>query len=369
MMKLAGHISRWTHSHAVSQETCSQSRFVLARIFRFPLAAVPRGIALFFGSFSILNVLGELAHDGFDANIWWIHIVLPHGLSHGLFLLSGLLLVATAVTRSPSRYLRVATSLVCGVLSAIAIKNSVTYYELKSAGRIQAPVWFPLSMFIAAALLTVAVWCWAQSKANRDEKKHRGMLLSTVLIAACVSVIFPLAQMVCFGYTDYRTPSDAAIVFGAKAYASGRPSTALADRVATSCELYHQGLVRKLIFSGGPGHGEFHETEVMRRYAVSLGVPNEAIICDEHGLNTQATAINTAPLLDQHGISRALAVSHFYHLPRIKLCFRRVGVKVRTVPCRESATMLALPYYITREVAAFWWYYIRPLTPGCSSHS
>src|SRR5205823_1865729 len=59
-------------------------------------------------------------------------------------------------------------------------------------------------------------------------------------IAICIAAM-PLAQMVCFGNTDYRRPADAIVVFGAKAYADGTPSWALADRVRTGVELYQKG--------------------------------------------------------------------------------------------------------------------------------
>jgi uncharacterized SAM-binding protein YcdF (DUF218 family) len=99
----------------------------------------------------------------------------------------------------------------------------------------------------------------------------------------------------------------------------------------------------------------------MRRFAVSLGVPSNAILLDESGLSTQATADNTNAMLHRLGVERALVVSHFYHLPRLKLAFQRLGREVYTVPARETYTLTTLPVYLVREVAAVWWYYVRPL--------
>ena len=55
------------------------------------------------------------------------------------------------------------------------------------------------------------------------------------------------------------------------------------------------------------------------------------------------------------------AVSHFYHLPRIKMAYQRAGIEVYTVPARETRTLLKLPQFVAREVAAFWFYYARAL--------
>ena len=181
-----------------------------------------------------------------------------------------------------------------------------------------------------------------------------------VVVLTC-AVVFPLLEMFCFGKTDYRRQADAAVVLGARVYADGRPSDALADRVRTACELYRAGLVRKLVFSGGPGDGGVHETEAMRRMAVRLGVLPADITLDEKGFNTQATVANTESLLAGLDARRVLVVSHFYHLPRIKLAYQRKGLEVYTVPARETYLLRQMPYNMAREVAALWVYYLRPL--------
>jgi uncharacterized SAM-binding protein YcdF (DUF218 family) len=109
--------------------------------------------------------------------------------------------------------------------------------------------------------------------------------------------------------------------------------------------------------------GEIHETEGMRRFATTLknhAVPDDDILVDRAGVNTRATVENTCRLFREHGFERVLAVSHFYHLPRIKMAYQRAGHDVYTVPAKESYTLTMLPWYIAREVAALWLYYVRP---------
>ena len=55
---------------------------------------------------------------------------------------------------------------------------------------------------------------------------------------------------------------------------------------------------------------------------------------------------------------RIVAVSQFYHLPRIKLAYRRAGWDVLTVPAKSTERTL---YQVAREVPAFWVYYVRAL--------
>jgi uncharacterized SAM-binding protein YcdF (DUF218 family) len=174
------------------------------------------------------------------------------------------------------------------------------------------------------------------------------------------AVIFPVAQMICFGLTDYRRPADAIVVFGAGISPDGTPSLALCDRVRTGCLLYKQGLAPVLIFSGGREQ-PIDEPTMMKRLAVEMGVPAKAILLDPDGLNTDATVNNCRRLLPAMGAGRILAVSHFYHLPRVKMAFARAGIDVYTVPAEQTRILRALPYYMAREVAALWAYYFRPM--------
>ena len=104
----------------------------------------------------------------------------------------------------------------------------------------------------------------------------------------------------------------------------------------------------------------------MRKYALSHGVRAEDIFVDDKGLNTEATVRDTTPLFQQWHAQRVLAVSHFYHLPRIKLAYERAGLEVCTVPAHQGHLLGQMPFNMAREVAAFWSYYLKekPATPA-----
>ena len=66
----------------------------------------------------------------------------------------------------------------------------------------------------------------------------------------------------------------------------------------------------------------------MQRLALEAGVPTNDILQDPRGVDTAATVTNTATLFeemvkewadDRHREPIVLAVSHFYHLPRVKM--------------------------------------------------
>jgi len=322
--------------------------------------AAARGLALFIGGFSLLNVLGELRYPGFDANLWWIDLrPLDKGLSATFLAVASILLIAYG-TRPPRRTIRrTVTTAAVTILLAVATANAVVFHLLASGRVIAAGCPVAFSLFVAAGLTIVLLGSWADPLPMPVRRWTDGLVIGFVL-AAC-AVAFPLGQMFCFGMTDYRRPADVAVVFGARVYADGSLSQALGDRVRTACSLYQDGLVRKVVMSGGPRDGEIHETEGMRRMALHLGVPEADILVDERGLNTQATVRSTCGIFAARGLATVLVVSHFYHLPRIKLAYQRQGWEVYTVPARQARPLTALPLYMAREIAALWLYYLRPL--------
>jgi vancomycin permeability regulator SanA len=332
------------------------------RRFSWAEDALPRGLALFLGGFALLNIFGNLRAPGFDANLWWIDLrAVPAWLSNSMLLISAFCLISFAIRPQQSAVRCLLTIACIAVLGLAAALNAIEFYVLWIRGSIHAGFPIPFSLFVCAALFAIL---FARTAAVSETSRRT--LLPVLAVCAACAAIFPFAQMLFFGKTDYRRPADIAVVLGARVYADGRPSDALADRVRTACNLYRNGTVKKLLFSGGPGDGPIHETEGMKRMALQLGVKPEDILLDAHGVNTQATIKNTEAVFQQLHASRVLVVSHFYHLPRIKLAYHREGWEVYTVPAKESYLLRQMPYNMAREVAALWVYYFRPLA---ASHS
>ncbi|MHC4354827.1 MAG: YdcF family protein [Planctomycetota bacterium] len=325
------------------------------------LPAVSRGLAFFLGAFSLLNVLGDLLSPGFDSNHWWIDLRPIHSPAADIFLAAAaVFLLAYSIRPVLSAERRILTYAFVAALFLVTAWNAVTFYVLVIRRTIRSGFPVAFSVFVCGALATVLISLGEQKKTRRKKAQLRPRVTLVATVMICM-VGLPFAQMFCFGPTDYRRPADAIVVFGARVYADGRVSDALADRVRTGCELYKDGLAKRIIFSGGPGDGDVHETEAMRAMALKLGVPAQAIMLDRDGINTRATVSNTCAMFEDSEIRRVLAVSHFYHLPRIKMSYQRQDLEVYTVPAKESYTLTAMPYFMARETAALWVYYLRPL--------
>lgn len=323
-------------------EPDSNNRFV---------SEIARGFALFLGGFIGLGLMAQAVTPGFDLNLWWVDLrALPVPVAVICLALLSLTLLAHAVRPQwLSRWTWPARG-VLGLFLVFTLVNAIVFWRLLAGDHLASSLPIPLSLVFTVGLMMV--WFDIGTVPRTLPRWRRVFGAGIVFVLS-----FPLLQCLGFGKTDYRRPADVAVVFGARAYANGLPSDALADRVRTACQLYHEGMARRLWFSGGPGDGAVHETEAMRNMAIREGVPASAISVDPAGLNTAATVRNTAPALRG---SRVIAVSEFYHLPRIKLAYQRAGVDVLTVPAKPGHLARAwAPASTLREIPAFWSYCAR----------
>lgn len=313
------------------------------------------------GALIAFNTITALT-GGPDLNLWWLDLrALPAVGAHLALLLLAALLAAYAVRPTMGRVRCGITRVLVAAVALAAAINAARFAVLAGAGVVQAGTPIPFSLSVVfAALWTLP----ALGRKGTGAQASAGLMsgwparLAAPVAALVILAGLPFAQMVCFGRTDYRRAADVAVVFGAGVYADGTLSLALEDRLRTGIGLYHEGLAARLILSGGPGPGPVHETDAMRAFALAQGVRPGDVLVDRGGLNTRLTARHVDDLCARHGFERVLAVSHFYHLPRVKLAFQRCGREVYTVPARESRPLRGLPYYMAREAAAIWFYYL-----------
>jgi uncharacterized SAM-binding protein YcdF (DUF218 family) len=301
----------------------------------------------------------------FNATIWWIALPWLGQVAGAVAMVAaGVVLVAYATAPAMRAGRRRVTAAVCLLLAAATAWNGIGFYEVWRAWLIRPAVPLPLSFVLGGVLLFVAAAAvWAPA----PERRRGTAAVVVVVAAAACALAFPVAQVFFFGETDYRREAAVAVVFGAQVRDDGRLSTSLSDRMNTAIELYQSGQARKLLVSGGVGESGYNEALVMRDAAIAAGVPAEDVLVDGNGVNTAATVRNTRALVagasaDANGEPPTLrAVSHFYHLPRIKLTYARAGWDVLTVPAPGSAPIAETPALVVREIPAFWVYYLRPV--------
>ncbi|MDJ0754875.1 MAG: YdcF family protein [Ardenticatenaceae bacterium] len=137
-----------------------------------------------------------------------------------------------------------------------------------------------------------------------------------------------------FAERDDTRHADAAIVLGA-AVRNNRPTSIFRERINHAVDLYHDGTVEKLIFTGGVGRGDtMSEAAVARRYAISQGVDENDILIEEKSTNTIENLTFAYAVAQEEEVETFLIVSTPYHMKRAIWIADDLGMTAYSSPTR-----------------------------------
>lgn len=138
--------------------------------------------------------------------------------------------------------------------------------------------------------------------------------------------------------TDTPRKADVIVVFAGGVGESGKSGQGYLERVEEAVRLYKGGYAKHIIFSSGYMN-VFEEPMVMKAIAVSLGVPQEAIILEDKGGNTYENVKFSSRILADNGWNEILLVSSPYHMRRVDLVFSKIAkdIKVTYTPVSKSS--------------------------------
>ena len=156
---------------------------------------------------------------------------------------------------------------------------------------------------------------------TRDHILHLiSLALLFILLPRIITGIYTANRL----YQQPEAPENrVAIIFGAGLRRDGSPTAMLRDRVLTGAELYFSGKVEKLLMSGDNRFVDYNEPEAMRQFALSVGVPDDAIVLDYAGRRTYDTCYRAKAIF---GVESALLVTQGFHLPRAVFLCNMLGM-------------------------------------------
>jgi uncharacterized SAM-binding protein YcdF (DUF218 family) len=135
---------------------------------------------------------------------------------------------------------------------------------------------------------------------------------------------------------EEATPAEALVIFGAAEY-NGAPSPVFKARLDHALNLEEDGLAPLVITTGGSGGDpRYTEAGVGRDYLIQQGVAGDKILVDTRSLTTYESVKAVTLLLRQRQKHTCIAVSDGFHLYRIKLMFRSLGVTAYASPATDS---------------------------------
>jgi vancomycin permeability regulator SanA len=144
--------------------------------------------------------------------------------------------------------------------------------------------------------------------------------ITAIVFSACAGLL------AWSGMQDDLHHADVALVLGNTVDPDGSPSPRLRARLERTLELYRLGYFPTVIVSGGIGKEGYDEAAVMKKYLSARGIPESAIIADNQGTTTFASAQNTLRILREQKLGSVLVVSQYFHIPRARIALGKSGV-------------------------------------------
>jgi len=131
-----------------------------------------------------------------------------------------------------------------------------------------------------------------------------------------------------------------------------------ADRLMGAEQLYHKGIIKKIMLSGGNGllfNDGYLESEVMKDYLLANKIPNSDIIIENTSRNTMENAINSAEILkEKYNKGTFLIITSANHMRRAQLCFNKANLETTAFPtdCTTSYRSTGYDYILFPRVEA-----------------
>lgn len=183
-----------------------------------------------------------------------------------------------------------------------------------------------------------------------------------LLIARLITAIHSKGRV----YSIEDIPAErAAIVFGAGLWRDGSPTPVLRDRVQAASELYFAGKIEKLLMSGDNRFDNYDEPTAMKKYALELGIPEEAIILDYAGRRTYDTCYRAKGIF---GLESAILVTQEFHLSRALYICDALRIENKGINAdRRTYRKISRLYWNLREalatISALWDVHIKHPLP------
>ncbi len=104
------------------------------------------------------------------------------------------------------------------------------------------------------------------------------------------------------------------------------------DRLLQSIELYKQGVIKRILVSGGAGnlvYPDMLESVFIRDFLLQIGIDSSHVLIDSLSDNTRQNAAYSAEILkEQFPGEKHLLITSAIHMKRAAACFEKAGLEV-----------------------------------------
>lgn len=169
---------------------------------------------------------------------------------------------------------------------------------------------------------------WQERFLQLYKKTKHGVIKIVAAVVAVYLLIFytpivwVLAQPLVI--SDQLKRANAIVVLGGGVGESGKAGQGYEERAQYAVELYKKGYADHIVFSSGYSY-IFDETLVMKALAVSMSVPEKAIVLETGVSNTHDSVLSAKKIADNNRWKTIILLSSPYHMMRVSMVFKKLG--------------------------------------------
>ncbi len=156
----------------------------------------------------------------------------------------------------------------------------------------------------------------------------------------------------CFEESNLKKPYDVIIVPGFP-HDSGKVNTVLADRIKWAYFLYKNNFTKNIIFSGSAVHSPYVEAEVMRLFAIQLGIKKENIFTEIKAEHTTENLYYSHVMAKELGFKTIAFATHCAQASFMKQFKRKFKLDLDFLPIIDTLLPMDINLKPIDESAAF----------------
>ncbi|MCC5634672.1 YdcF family protein [Nostoc sp. CHAB 5844] len=187
------------------------------------------------------------------------------------------------------------------------------------------------------------------------------VLVTVALISALLLAIASTATSIyLYGSISNHIKADAAIVLGAAVWGE-EPSPVFRERINHAINLYKNGSVKTIIFTGGVGEShEPAEAIVGKNYAIAQQVKATDILTETQSRTTHQNLKNALEVAKAHQLTQFLIVSDPLHMKRAVLMARglRMDAYSSPTPTTRYRSFSSQMEFLSRETYFYFVYLV-----------
>ncbi|WP_304191301.1 YdcF family protein [Phenylobacterium aquaticum] len=148
----------------------------------------------------------------------------------------------------------------------------------------------------------------------------------------------------------------AIVIFGAAVRPDGQASPSLARRVRYAVAAARAAPASPIFCSGGVGRFGPSEASLMGELLARADIPADRVVLDEDSRDTLENVIAASRFIRAQGLAGAVACTDSYHVPRVRMLFRALGVDALAGPVVAGRAGTRLSHWLgmqAREAAAY----------------